>query len=374
MRSSIRTPVIQFGTSRFLQAHADLFIHEAAQAGEEAGPVTVVASSGSAAGKARLHALAAPDGYPVHIRGMEDGRPVERDLTVRAIRRALDAEEDWPEVRRVFADEASFVISNTTESGFTVPAGLTLDLKVPGDVAPPGYPARLLALLAERHWGSGEPITVLPTELVGRNGDTLKGIVLDLARRSGAADALLTYIGEHCLFANSLVDRIVSSPLEPAGAVAEPYALWAVEKQPRLKLPCSHPAIKLVDDLERVERLKIHILNLGHTVLAQIWQAEAMDPQLTVKRMLAMPDIRARLMEVYDEEVLPGFALRGMGEEAAHYLATTLGRFDNPFLDHRLSDIASGHTVKIGRRIVAFLDWTGMRGRAPRLESIAALV
>jgi hypothetical protein len=29
--SDIRTPVLQFGTSRFLQAHADLFFSEAAQ-------------------------------------------------------------------------------------------------------------------------------------------------------------------------------------------------------------------------------------------------------------------------------------------------------------------------------------------------------
>ena len=40
------TPILQFGTSRFLQAHADLFISQAMTQGSALGPVTVVQSSG----------------------------------------------------------------------------------------------------------------------------------------------------------------------------------------------------------------------------------------------------------------------------------------------------------------------------------------
>ena len=75
MPEEITTPVFQFGTSRFLQAHADLFIHEASEAGSPSGPVTVVAISGSAAGRARLQALASDEGYPVVIRGWRRAGP-----------------------------------------------------------------------------------------------------------------------------------------------------------------------------------------------------------------------------------------------------------------------------------------------------------
>ena len=34
--------IIQFGTSRFLQVHADLFIHEAREAGQVIGPMLVI--------------------------------------------------------------------------------------------------------------------------------------------------------------------------------------------------------------------------------------------------------------------------------------------------------------------------------------------
>ena len=34
--------IIQFGTSRFLQAHVDLFVHQARREGQKVGPITVV--------------------------------------------------------------------------------------------------------------------------------------------------------------------------------------------------------------------------------------------------------------------------------------------------------------------------------------------
>ena len=77
-------------------------------------------------------------------------------------------------------------------------------------------------------------------------------------------------------WANSLVDRIVSEPLAPAGAVAEPYALWAIEDQPGLVTPCRHPAIVVTNDLRPYLRLKLFILNLGHTYLAEVWSTKGM--------------------------------------------------------------------------------------------------
>jgi tagaturonate reductase len=366
--TAIHTPVVQFGTSRFLQAHADLFIDEAG-----AGPITVVASSGSASGRARLSALHAPGGYPVIIRGLEAAAVIDRTVHVRSIARGLDVATDWPGISRLVSSEASFLISNTTEAGFAVPNGLVVDLAARSTEAPPSFPARLLALLAARFEAGSPGLIVLPTELVGRNGDTLKAIVLDLAGRSRARDALLGYIADSCVFANSLVDRIVSAPIEPAGAVAEPYALWAVEAQPGLAMPCVHPAIRIVADLEPYERLKIHILNLGHSVLAEHWKTAGLAPDATVRGLLAVPAIRAMLDAVYDEEVLPGFAARGMAEQAATYRRTTMERFANPFLDHRLSDIATGHAQKVDRRIAGFMAWVAGTGAppTPRLAAIA---
>ncbi|WP_343115721.1 hypothetical protein [Ostreiculturibacter nitratireducens] len=76
--SRIVTPTVQFGSSRFLQAHADLFSSE----GTPPRAVTVVQSSGDPVRAARLGALAAPEGYPVRIRGRKNVRTVDEELRV----------------------------------------------------------------------------------------------------------------------------------------------------------------------------------------------------------------------------------------------------------------------------------------------------
>ena len=355
------TPILQFGTSRFLQAHADLFLSEGP---DTLGPVTVVQSTDDAGRRGRLAALAAPGGFVVRVQGLAQGQTVSFETRVTAISRALSTATNWTEVCRIAAEEAEIILSNTSESGWTPQPsdnGGAFDQAM-------SYPAKLTHLLRARHAAGGRPLQIMPTELIARNGDTLRARVIELA--AALDPALAGWVGREVRFVNSLVDRIVSAPLEPAGAVAEPYALWAIEDCPGLILPCRHPAVQVVADLERTEKLKLHILNLGHTWLVADWQARG-GSEAFVRDLMADPAIRTRLQALYAEEVLPGFAARGM-VEAPPYVAATLDRFANPFLDHRLSDIAQNHAEKIRRRIGAFLQWSGTNG--PQLRALAQMV
>ena len=69
--------------------------------------------------------------------------------------------------------------------------------------------------------------------------------------------------------------------------MAEPYALWAIEDQPGLEIPCRHLDIVVTDDLKRYERLKLFILNLGHTWLAEIWRRGRSAPAMTVREAMS---------------------------------------------------------------------------------------
>lgn len=359
--------ILQFGTSRFLQAHADFFLHEAKESGQDVLPVIIVQTSGSAERAGRLAAFANPDGFPVVIRGLEDGKPVERTVAVKSIERGLSAGSNWPEVVDLFCERAEYVLSNTGDSGYDV-SSEAQDADLSTRSPRPSFPGKLAQLLSARFERTAKPIVILPCELINGNGPVLKAIVRDLAHKSGAGSAFLAWLDEKAIFANTLVDRIVSEPIEPVGAVAEPYALWAIERSPGLTMPCTHPSIVLTDELEPLERLKLHILNLGHTVLADIWLQEGRPKNETVKDILADPAVRQRLDAVYRDEVVPGFAAHGMGEDATSYIETTMSRFLNPYLEHRIADISGNHAVKIERRIKAFLDWAGTP--APVLETI----
>ncbi|MGF6173475.1 mannitol dehydrogenase family protein [Ensifer sp. 4252] len=348
----MKTPFVQFGTSRFLQAHADLFISEALERHEAPGRITVVQTTGSAERSGRLAALRQPDGYPVVIRGLVDGKPVDKVKRVTSIARALSTDDNWDAVCHVVADEAEFLISNTGDTGYDIS-----DDDLSAHLAR-SFPGKLLLLLKARFDAGGRPLTILPCELVSRNGDVLKAIVLNLARERLDDPRFSEWLATRIIWANTLVDRIVSEPIDPAGAVAEPYALWAIERQPGLTAPCEHACVLLVDDLTPYEKLKLHILNLGHTVLADIWLRQGRNRDETVRQILAEADIARQLEDIYRQEVVPAFAAKDLGPQASAYVAATLDRFRNPFLDHRLGDIANHHAEKVSRRIADFRRWS----------------
>jgi tagaturonate reductase len=366
--------IVQFGTSRFLQAHVDLMAAQARAAGQAVAPITIVQTTGDAARARRLSAFADPAGFPVILRGIENGQAVERVLTVQSVVGGLSAVADWPRLVELVVHEAEFLVSNTGDTGYHIAMDDRL-APLPGQV-PGGFIPKLLALLHARWQAGGAPLTLLPCELVQRNGDVLRGLVLGLAGDWGLAAGFHAWLAR-CFWVNTLVDRIVGAALEPAGAVAEPYALWAVEQQPGLTMPFAHPQLLLTPDLAPIARLKLFILNLGHSWLAQRWHDQGGDRAVTVRALLADGATLAALRDLYAREILPGFAAHGMGDQARAYVETTIERFANPFLDHALADIYGHHRDKIAKRVVPFITWAREAApdlSLPRLDALAVLL
>lgn len=364
--------VLQFGTSRFLQAHADLFIHQARSAGQDIGPIAVVKTTTGLERAGRVQAFADPAGFPVMIRGFQDGKRVDSELRVQSVTRALDAARDWPALLQIFAKETEVVICNTGEAGFAV---TTPDHRRPlPDAVPSGYPAKLLQLLTYRFANGAAPLLILPCELISNNGQELRRTLAGLASDWALASNFTDWLNRSVTICDTLVDRIVSQALEPVGAVAEPYGLWAIRREPGLEEPFQHPNVVYTDDLTPYLRLKLHILNLGHTWLADMWLTQHRAPDETVRVILSDATLRTGLLSLYRDEVIPGFAAQTMADAATLYVAQTVERFDNPFLNHRLSDIAQNHTIKITNRVRAFVDWVHGADPAlslPRLEKLA---
>jgi tagaturonate reductase len=362
-------PILQFGASRFLQAHVDLFVSEALPRGEAMGPIAVAGTTGSPESRRRIAAFAAGQPYPVLVKGLSEGATVDERVEVSSVGAGVDAATQWDELERLFI-AARCAVSNTADRGYETDPGDRLDAGPPRS-----FPAKLAKLLLARFSAGAKPITLFPCELTPTNGQVLRGVVLDVLDRWQAPPEARRWVGEECVWVNSLVDRIVSKPLEPLGAVAEPYALWAIEDQPGLGLPCRHPAIVVAADLKPYERLKLFILNLGHTYLAELWAKQGGAPTLTVREAVADTTIRAKLDALYEEEVLPVFAGIGMGDEADAYLETVIERFSNPFLNHRLSEIFTNHEAKKQRRFGGLIDLaktSGVNTTLPRLKAALA--
>ena len=172
--------IVQFGTSRFLQAHVDLFVHEARMGGQDIGPITVVKTTKGGTRAGRVAAFRRPGGFPVRIQGYRGDRIVDETLHVTSVDGALEADADWTQLADLFAGEADIVVSNVGDRGYEIGDADRAAPPAAGRAAA-SFPAKLLQLLLVRHEAGGRPLTLLPCELVPSNGAVLRRHVEGLA-------------------------------------------------------------------------------------------------------------------------------------------------------------------------------------------------
>lgn len=352
--------ILQFGTGRFLRGFVGAFVQDANEAaGQGRGRVRaidIVESTGS--GMAAR--LAAQGGrYHLLVRGLRDGQRVDDDRLVTCIDRTLDLRRDADAVWAAGVDpDLGAIVSNTTEAGYRA--------------GPDAFPARLLEVLVRRAQAALPGVTVLPCELVERNGEVLRGLVRDAAVARSLPAVLVAQVLEGNAWGVTLVDRIVTSPPaglslvadDPLAVAAEPYASWIVELDEADAIDASvpdHAAVRRVPDVGPFALRKIRILNGAHTALV----ARARGSRWAlVREAMADDAIATWLEELLRDEVVPALGERIDDGEA--FVSSVLERFRNPFLDHRLADIAENHAVKLTTRILpSFQEYRHRFGRRP---------
>lgn len=364
MTSAPPETILQFGTGRFLRAFADLFVQELNDSPTPIGRVAMIQSTG----RDRAAAFQAQGGhYRVAIRGLGEGQTIDRTVEVRSVSRALAAEQDWPEVLRLARSPSlRLVVSNATEAGYALDPNDS-----PAASPPRSFPAKLLAVLRARFEAGLAGLTILPCELLEDNAARLRQLVEQQAAAWGLPDPLLHWLEGECQWTSTLVDRIVSAPRpdDPLAAkdllyaVAEPFALWLIQARAPLGGLEAHPAVRCVQRLGPYHLRKVRILNAAHTALV----AKAMPRGFqTVRQAVLDPEIGAWLGRLLLEEIVP--VLEGRTENPEQFARQTLERFANPFLEHRLADIALHHEVKLQTRLVpTYREYVARFGRAPQL-------
>ncbi len=220
-------------------------------------------------------------------------------------------------------------------------------------------------------------MTILPCELFEDNADRLRGLLLQLAQGWQFSTDLGHWLETACTWRNTLVDRIVCGkpdrhPLLERDAlltVAEPFAFWAIEQKASRDDWLQHPALRRTPDVRPFFLRKVRILNAAHTALV----CRALPRGIaTVREAVLDSEISAWLHRLLFEEIVP--TLEGRVEEPAAFARHTLERFRNPFLEHKISDIAMYHDAKVQIRLVpTAAEFAEKFGRRPRLldEAIA---
>ena len=127
--------------------------------------------------------------------------------------------------------------------------------------------------------------------------------------------------------------------------------------------------------LEKIEALKLFVLNLGHTFLTDRWLKSQGGDDVLVRNLMDDAAELASLKAVLTTEVRPAFVSADLADEFDAYIEATIERFANPYLDHRIADIAQNHSQKVERRIAAALEWAREVGdltEKPILSEIVA--
>lgn len=358
--------VLQFGTGVLLRGLPDYFIDKANKQGVFNGRVVVIKSTGAN----KTDAFAEQDNlYTVWVKGIKDQQPMDEISINSSISHVLTANGQWPDILKE-ADNANLkvVISNTTEVGIQL---VNEDIH---QSPPSSFPAKLLAVLYRRYQifnGSSESgLVIIPTELLPDNATILKSILVKLCRYNKLEPAFEAWLLEHNSFCNSLVDRIV--PGKPDNAevqrfeeangygddlliVAEPYTLWAIEGDERVKAILSFEqtdeGVVVTPDIEIHRELKLRLLNGTHTLTCAmalllnfdyVNQATA-DTDFARFMNSILADIRLAMPYKTDKETMEAFS------------AKVVDRFSNPYIKHLWVNIAQQYTTKIGTRVLPLL-------------------
>ncbi|UQZ32276.1 altronate oxidoreductase [Paenibacillus sp. PK3_47] len=376
--------VLQIGEGNFLRGFFDWMISECRKQGLFAGSIAVVQPRPSGSGHIRQ--LAAQDGlYTLIIRGMEKGVPVSTKEIISVFSGIFDPYAEWEWLTALaVSPELAVVVSNTTE------AGLAYQPEALGDGPILSYPGKIAYLLFLRYQAFGgtadSGLVFLPCELLERNGDVLRENVLKYAEDWDLPLEFRDWVKGHNRFLNSLVDRIVTGypDQEEAEAwfeewgvrdnmlcTAEPYHLWAIEGGPELEelLPFRKAGLNVhfTDHLKPFQERKVRILNGAHTWMAPLGIIHGISH---VRELLEHPALGTQVRQAVVDEILP--ALPYSEDELSAYADDVFERFMNPYIRHRLEDIAMNSLSKFRVRLLPTLAYYCGQGKpAPELMVLA---
>lgn len=356
--------IMQFGEGNFLRAFVDYGIDVANEERGFDGNAAVIVPL---PGPVMEHFAAQDNLYTVCLRGQKNGKPYREDRVVTSVARVLSAYEDYDAYMALAQlDTLTFIVSNTTEAGIVYEDGDRL-----GDRPPKTFPAKLTQFLYARwrHYGGAAdkaPI-MLPVELIDHNGENLRKCVLQYTALWGLEAGFRRWLEEDCIFASTLVDRIVTGyPRAEAAQIcaelgyqdalldqAEPFGLWVIgDARVAARFPVSTEKwqVEFTDRIEMFKERKVRILNGAHTSMVLGAYLAGLN---YVGECMADPLLRRQLKESVFDEIVPTVHMpRAQAEEFAH---AVFERFENPFVKHALLSISLNSIAKWRARVLPTL-------------------
>jgi len=382
--------ILQFGEGNFLRAFVDWQVDIANEKTNFNSNVVIVQPLQNGLSKMINDQKGL---YTTITRGIRDDEVVEDYRIINSVSRCINVYEEFDKyIELSKSDKIKFIISNTTEAGITYSPNCKLE-----DTPAASFPAKVTQFLYSRynHFNKkGHGINFIPCELIEKNGDNLHKIIIKYANEWELEKDFISWINNECIFANSLVDRIVTGyPRADANNIcekigyqdnlldtAELFHLWVIEtKKENVKklqkeffLDKAGLNVIFTDDMSFYRTRKVRILNGVHTMMvlaAHLYGIKTVD-------------------EALNDEIVFNFIKDGLFNEIIEsmdgdknmlidYANDVLNRFRNPFLNHQVLAISLNSTSKFKTRdLPSVLSYIEKKKTSPKnlSFSIASLI
>lgn len=383
--NNLSEKIMMFGEGNFLRAFAGYIIEQLNESGAYNG--SIISVQGVEEGLCDL--INSQDGlYTVIERGIEKHELLERYTLINCLSRCINPYKDYDKYIQIAkSSELEVIISNTTEFGICYSAEEKKDSSIHKN-----FPAKLTDFLYNRFiYFKGDfnkGLVILPCELIDYNGEKLKEIVLRYAEEWELGKDFINWVNEANVFANTLVDRIVSGyPKLEADEfckklgykdnlldVCEPFMLWVIEADKKIlnKLPLHKANLDIIitDNLMPYKIRKVRILNGAHTMSVLAGYLCGFE---TVEQIINDKTFNSYISKGIFEEIIPVIN----GEKLNEYANDVIERFKNPYLNHKLISISLNSVSKFKARVLPSIqDYINKFDKTPQILtfSFAALI
>lgn len=275
--------------------------------------------------------------------------------------------------------DTKIVSLTITEGGYNFnPATGKFDFENPdiqAELADPDNPKTvfgfLTAALKKRKTQGLPPFSILSCDNIQHNGDMARNMVLAFAQKQDPE--LAEWIEQKVCFPNSMVDRItpVTTPrdidylqttyslTDEWPVICEPFIQWVVEDRfSNGRPPLEESGVQFVSDVSPYEKMKIRLLNAGHSVLGI---PGAIHGHPTIHACMQDPVFAKFMRQFMDKETSPILdAVEGIDIEA--YKDNLEDRFANPNIKDSVSRICSESSAKLPKFLIPTIQENLARG------------
>jgi len=384
-RTDNKIGIVHIGVGGFHRAHQAYYLHQLRQLGEASD--WGICGIGLREADAKLNTILKKQDHLYTLMIKHPDGKIEPEV----IGSIVDFEMGTTNTERVIARMANAdtkIVSLTiTEGGYNFnPTTGKFNFKNPEiqhELRHPNDPITvygfLTAALKRRRDAALPAFTILSCDNIEHNGDMVRKMLLAFAKVQD--EDLAKWIAQEVCFPNNMVDRI--TPVTTGADIAtlaqnygvtdawpvtcEPFIQWVVED----KFSNGRPAfekvgVQFVPDVEPYEKMKLRLLNAGHSVLGILG---AIHGHQTINTCVEDKVFAHYLRAFLDEEATPVLGdIKGIDLE--DYKDSLLERFANPNIKDSLSRICSESSAKLPKFLIPTLHENLATGRSIKFATL----